>query len=416
MSRRPRTPSKRVARHEVRSVSLSAQAHVRTAVGSLTGSLQRSLLALIGIVVGIGSVIALLTIGGIVRNEAVKQFESLGADLLSVVNLADSRSRRRSGMVLDTVQARRLTQLPAINAASPYTLRSGKIPLRGEAGLSAQRVGVTPAFAELHGVQLAEGRFVSHFDGPRPFAVIGASIARTLREAGMMPEVGGRLRVDLDVYTLVGVLKAGARGPAAVRPDEAVLVPIEQAQRELGSKEVWGIALRMAPGESHLAATAEVEAYFARAAPSLAVRVDSPLWLIEQMDQQMRLFALLLGTVGGISLVVGGFGVMNAMLATVSERRPEVGIRRALGARRRDIQNQFLAESAVLCLAGGVLGALLGVGVALVVSALSDWTWQFSTVAVAVGVGTACALGLFFGYYPARKAAQLDPIAAIRDG
>lgn len=390
---------------------------VRDAVGSLLATYRRSLLALVGIVVGIGSVIALMTIGSIVRSEAMKQFQALGTDMLSVFDVTpDNVPGVASRALLDTGKASQLPKLPAIVAASPYTYHPGNLRLGGAEVLSVRRVGVTSVFEGMHRLELTDGRFVSSFDGRRPFAVIGGGVANAMRASGAAPEVGSSLRVDEDVYTLIGILKWGSKGPPGMRMDESVLIPIERAQREIGTKEVLGVTLRKAAEVHYLDAAAEVEAHFKRTAPGMKVRVDSPVWIIEQMENQMRLFALLLGTVGGISLVVGGFGVMNAMLAAVNERRLEIGIRRALGARRSDIQGQFLAESSVMCLVGGLLGAVLGVGATLVISLLADWTWRFSAGSVALGIGTACAVGLFFGYYPARQAARLEPIATLRDG
>ena len=397
-------------------MSMTAAAHAREAVTSIFSTLQRSLLALAGIVVGIASVIALLTIGGMVRQEAIKQFEALGTDMLTVLDTA-SHSGEELGLrtILDTTDADQLVELPSLVGASPYMLGSGRLALGGRQRQYFDRIGVTARFADMHRVRLAEGRFISPFDGRQGFAVIGAEVAEAMRESGLRPELGMQLRMGDRVYVLVGVLRGGAQGPPGARLDGSVLIPIKLAEREEGTKRVYGIVVRTAPDVHYQAATAEIKAHFVRTAPELSLRVDSPVWLIEQMEEQMRMFTLLLGTVGGISLVVGGIGIMNTMLASVVERRLEVGIRRALGARRRDIQGQFLAESSMLCLAGGVLGALLGVGATVVISMLTEWTWLFSASSVAIGVGTACAVGLFFGFYPARQAARLNPITALRD-
>ena len=397
-------------------VTMPVSAQVREAVSSLFATLQRSLLALSGIVVGIGSVIALLTVGAIAKDEAVKQFEALGTDMLSLFDVTYNSQSGALNTILDISDARQLLRLPSIIGASPYTFTSGNLRLGGQQQLSAQRIGITAAFADIHEIQPVEGRLISPFDGHQAYAVIGAAVADALRESGTEPEIGTNLRMDDSVYTLVGVLPPGLKGAPGMRLDEALLIPIELSQRESGSKEILGITLRMAPNIHYLTATAEIKEHFARTAPDMKVRVDSPVGLIEQMEKQMQLFALLLGTVGGISLVVGGFGVMNAMLSSVSERRLEIGIRRALGARRFDIQSQFLAESSVMCVLGGAFGAPLGIGATLIISALANWDWQFSASSVGIGVGTACAVGLFFGYYPARQAARMDPITALRDG
>ena len=146
----------------------------------------------------------------------------------------------------------------------------------------------------------------------------------------------------------------------------------------------------------------------------MTVRVESAEKLIEQMHKQMRLFTLLLGTVGAISLLVGGIGVMNVMLVSVTERRLEIGIRRALGARRRDIQRQFLTESVILSLLGGAFGIAFGIGASYLISHYNGWTFLVSTPAVGLGVGITGGAGIFFGFYPAWQAARLDPVTTLR--
>ena len=172
----------------------------------------------------------------------------------------------------------------------------------------------------------------------------------------------------------------------------------------------------MGPNVPHTQATAAVQAYFRRVAPNLEVRVRSAKELIASMQRQTQLFALLLGAIGSISLIVGGIGVMNVMLVSVTERRKEIGIRRALGAKRGDIQLQFLIESLVLSLLGGVFGMGLGIGVAYGACQYGNWEFFVSTMALLLGVGVSSGVGLFFGFYPARQAARLDPITALRSG
>lgn len=388
--------------------------HAKDAMKGLVSNMQRSVLALAGIVIGIASVIALLTVGNIARNEAIKQFEALGTDLVSVFDTSE-RSEARKKDILDTGDAVGLVGLSTITAASPYAFDSVEFTIGNGARRTVRRVGVSAAFAELHDVVLAAGRFISPFDGRRLFAVIGSEVASEMREAGIAPDIGTNIRLGDSIFTIVGVLAPGASGPQGVRVEGSVLVPIEVALRALGSRELLGITLRLEPGIHYLTATSEIQAYFKRTAPAMRVRVQSPVRLVEQMEKQMRLFAVLLGAVAGIALVVGGFGIMNAMLASVTERRTEIGIRRALGARQRDIQFQFLAESSVLCVLGGLIGAALGIGATLIISAVVGWTWLFSAGAVVLGVATAIVVGLVFGYFPARQAARLDPIAALRD-
>ncbi|MDE0202148.1 MAG: ABC transporter permease, partial [Rhodospirillaceae bacterium] len=301
-------------------MTMPAAAHAREAARSLRAAGQRTLLALVGIVVGIGAVIALLTVGGIAKSEARKQFQSLGTDMLSVVDTTRNVNSFKRADMLDATDAADLERLATIRAAAPYTLDSAELALGSQPPRSIRRLGVTAAFRDMYDVQLTAGRFITPFDGRQPFAVLGAGVAKALRESGIAPEAGLRLQLGRGIYTVIGILANAHSSPPGTRLNDSVLIPIELALRNLATKELQGITLRTAPAVHYLAATEEIQSHFRLTAPNLTVRVDSPVPIIEQMEAQMRLFALLLGAVGGISLVVGGFGVMNAMLASVAER------------------------------------------------------------------------------------------------
>ena len=389
--------------------------NLKEALGSLSGSRQRSVLALIGIVIGVGSVIAMISVGTIAKSEAAKQFRALGTDMLAIQNTSkDTGTRRGAAATIALADALELATLPGIEASAPYMSSAGHAHLGGKTSVRVYVVGVTQAFAELARLDVAEGRGISDLDRRRYYCVIGSKLAAAMRAAGAGRVLGAPLRIDDVIYTVVGVLRSGVQGPREIAMSRAALIPISTAQRVLGFSDIRRIVARMSPNAHHLAAAAEVRAYFRRKSKDLAVRVDSPRRLIEQMHKQMRLFTLLLGAVGGIALLLGGIGVMNVMLVSVTERRVEIGIRRALGARRRDIQWQFLIESIILSLVGGGFGIALGIGASYVICRLSSWAFQVPVVAVVLGVGVAGAVGVCFGFYPAWQAARLDPIAALR--
>ena len=388
---------------------------MKEAVSSLSGSRQRSLLALIGIVVGIGAVIAMIAVGMISKKEAAKQFQALGTDLLTIKNVSKDRDARRgAAATISLADALAVAALPDIEASAPYVNAPAKASLGGKTTARTQLVGVTQTFAELFGLDVEEGRGISDLDRRRYFCVIGSKLAAAMRAAGVRDVLGAPLRIDDIIYTVVGVLRSGVQGPRQIGMSHAALIPIATAQRVFGSPDIRRIVARTSPNAHHPAVAAEVSAYFARRSKDLVVKVDSPRRLIAQMHKQMRLFTLLLGSVGGVSLLLGGIGVMNVMLVSVTERRLEIGIRRALGARRRDIQWQFLIESMILSLLGGTIGIALGVAATYVICHFSNWPFQMPAIAVGLGVGVACAVGIFFGFYPAWRAARLDPIAALR--
>ena len=192
--------------------------------------------------------------------------------------------------------------------------------------------------------------------------------------------------------------------------------PISTMSRVGGQTGVSRISARVGPGVDQQQLSGEISSWFARRYRNLQAQVMSPEELIANMERQMRLFTLLLGAVGGISLIVGGVGVMNVMLVSVSERRREIGIRMALGARRRDVRRQFLIEALILSLLGGVLGVGVGVVAARIAAQLNGWGFFFTPEAALVGFGVSALVGIFFGFYPALQASRLDPITALRSG
>lgn len=388
------------------------KANMKEAATSLTATRQRSLLALLGIAIGIGSVIAMISVGMIVREEAIKHFRELGTDILNISlrpsNAVVGKLTVTPEMVLG------LTSLPVIAATAPYVTTYGEMTFAGRSIQDVTFIGATAALADLNKLKVEEGRFISDLDRRRYFCVIGAGVAEEMRQVGFDRIIGETVQVGSRAYTVVGVLRYTPQGRRRFDANQSVLIPVSTAQRVFRNPGISNVTARMNQGVHHVAATRDVNEYFQRKAPGLEVRVRSAEELIEQMHKQMQLFALMLGAVGGISLLVGGIGIMNVMLVSVSERRQEIGIRRALGARRSDIQTQFLIESLMLSLAGGMVGVGAGIGTTWAICLFTGWTFLISFAAMGLGVGVASGAGIFFGYYPAWQAARLDPIAALR--
>ncbi|MDE0249831.1 MAG: FtsX-like permease family protein, partial [Gammaproteobacteria bacterium] len=261
------------------------------------------------------------------------------------------------------------------------------------------------------------GRFVSDFDVDRHFCVIGADIAGAMRRGGAGRLVGEIVEARNMLCTVVGVLEHRTENyalPIQVQANESVFLPITTSRRIVTPPEINMIIARSHADAHHAAAAADVRSFFGKRMPKLELEVLTAKELIAQMETQMGIFTLLLGATGSIALIVGGIGIMNIMLVSVAERRREIAIRRAHGARRRDIQSQFLIESIVLTLAGGAFGILLGLLATWGICRFNGWEFFISGLSVASGVGTATATGLFFGLQPARHAARLDPIAGLQ--
>ncbi len=390
------------------------RANAKEAAASLRSMLARSALALVGIVVGIGAVIAMVSTGQIVKEESLKQFRELGTDIVTVRRQFTRVRGRALDLSLPDVLGM-APGIPTIESAAAAVDSNSPTRYRGQLIAEGAVFGVTGAFFELSKLPLAQGRLVSDLDRHSFYCVVGAGIARGVREAGSASVLGESIRVFGRLCTIVGVLESVP--PLAIgrqlAPDQTVFLPISAVMRASGAKIREAVA-RMHDDVPPEAARQEVERYFQQVRPELPITANTASQLIARMRSQGQLFALLLGAIAAISLVVGGVGVMNVMLMSVRERRTEIGLRRAIGARRSDVRQQFVVESAALCLAGGTLGVALGIAVAWGICRFAGWPFSISTTAVLAGVSVATAVGIFFGLYPAHRASQLDPIEALR--
>jgi len=394
------------------------KANITEATRSLIGSKQRTLLALIGIFVGIGSVIAMVSIGTIVQEEALRQFKEMGTDILSINKGYGSRGpgsmQRESGKITLEIAEDIPRYCPEVVAVAPYTSTYGTFKYEGKKW-QGPAMGVTASFIDLNKLHLTKGRFISDLDEQTYFCVIGSKVEEQLRTFGITDMVGTQLFFQNKLFTIIGIIEdtpAGGMRPYEI--NEGIMIPIPLVRRFDQGGEIQNIIARIRPEGNHIVASQEISGYFRKAIKGMEIRIRSAEEIINQMQKQMRLFTLLLGAIGSISLIVGGVGVMNVMLVSVAERRKEIGIRRALGAQRGDIQIQFIIESILLCMVGGLLGIGLGIGASYGISVFSKWHFAVSYDAILLGVVVSAAVGIFFGFYPARQASRLNPIEALR--
>jgi len=390
------------------------KANIKEAMRSLLAAKQRTLLALIGIFVGIGSVIAMVSVGTIVQNEALRQFREMGTDILTIGREFGGGSQSRQ----DEISLDDALEIPTycrqISAVAPYASSFGKYKYEGKKW-DAPVLGVTESFLDLNKLTLREGRFISDLDHRSYFCVAGDAMGKKLRSLGVKHIIGTQIFFSEKLFTIVGIIENAPMG--GMRPyeiNDSVMVPLPISQRLSQGGKIQNIIGRIRPGGDHVVATTEVKNYFKKMVRGMAVRIRSAEEIIAQMQKQMRLFTILLGAIGSISLIVGGVGVMNVMLVSVAERKKEIGIRRALGAQRGDIQLQFIVESIMLCMVGGLLGIGLGIGASYGISIFSKWSFSLSYHAILLGVIVSAAVGIFFGFYPARQASRLNPIDALR--
>lgn len=380
--------------------------YLREAIRSLLSTKQRSVLALIGIMIGIGSVISLVSIGKIVAGESIREFRTLGTDL-AVINL---QGVNRSSAVLADF-ARMPVNLQCVSRIAPfnhdYFELSESLADRLPDVREAVFIGVTGTFADAARLRLSTGRFISDFDGNKRFAVLGANMAPAFTD-----DRDGHVVINGKGFELIGSLQPTVDiDMAGLIPNDAVLVPIAIV-RARSSPEAL---VRMNESFSQEECARQIEEYLKVRYPTSEPEIDTAEQLINQLRRQTDLMGLLLAVIGTISLIVGGVGIMNVMLVSVSERRNEIGIRRAIGAKRNDIRIQFLIESSLLSMAGGFIGVLISLVTTWLTCLYNNWEFFFSAESVLLGAGISIAIGVVFGYLPAHQAAKLDPIAALRN-
>lgn len=383
---------------------------VADALGNLRLLMGRTLLALSGIVIGTAAVIAMLHIGANARSEALRQFNALGPDIIYIT----LKSEAAGGLGIRPEALPSLTKQGLLSDAAPF-IQSGTVLRVGGQSISANLVIAADGLYSLVGAEMASGRRTSDLDRNAAFAVLGATVAGQLAAAGQSIGIGEQLATEAQFLTLVGVLHSQtANQMLGLDFNRSVIVPLGAARRFLDDPQITSVAARL-PSDADDTVTADaIRRWFLAHARGTAVEVQTARLLIEGIERQMRVYGMLLLSIGTISLAVGGIGVMNVMLMSVRERRPEIGLRRAIGARSLDIRAMFLVEALFLAVAGSSIGLLIGVVSAWIFAWAFGWQFDFVPAALPLALGMAGAVGLFFGIYPAARAARMDPIAALR--
>lgn len=374
---------------------------------------RRSLLALLGIVVGCASIVALLNIGRNAANESLRAFKDLGTDTLIASLQHSLQNKRPLSLTLDTIALKKA--VPAIAHVAPITMYSTRVTLNGQAAV-ATLVGTTADLAPILGLQIQKGRFLSEFDHRESFVVVGARVAQDLGAKGNPLQVGDLLRIENYLFQVIGITESLPTSSFTPVPlDESVILPIEGIRRLLPTPEIGSVVSKVTVTDDLPTTAKALHTYLTKFLNGREVEVQIPQRLLDNLKRQANTFSYLLAGLGGISLLVGGVGVMNVMLMNISERRIEIGVRTALGARPRDICSLFLLEAGTLSIVGSLLGAILGVAVAYAFTRISAWQFTLVPESLLLGCGSSLLIGLFFGLYPAISAARLQPVQALRD-
>ena len=391
--------------------------HVREAISNLIHSKLRSLLAMLGIVVGTGAVVALMSSSQLATEHALAQFKTLGTNLLAVSiesNPTSAAQKAQSGELTLADMPTIVAASPQIHLLAPYANYFGEVIYRGKM-LPGQVLGVTRTFVQVVHAQIARGRFVSDLDHNEFYGVIGAKLAATIRQQSGASAIGQQLQIGQFIYTVIGVLQPW---PSNMFLDadlnQAVMIPLPAALMLNKYTKISSLIIRLQHKPNIAQVQAKLSAVLHNILPAYQAIFRNPQQIIGIMGKQRRTFSLLLVMVGSIALVVGGIGVMNIMLVSVIERKREIGIRMAVGARGRDICMMFLLEAVSLTVIGGIFGVVIGTLVTWGLASISHWSFSIELLPIGLGFGVSTLVGILSGIYPALSAAKLNPIQCLR--
>lgn len=394
---------------------------IRVALDGIRSNKMRSFLTMLGVIIGVGAVIAMVSIGEGAKRSISAQIQGLGSNLLIVMpgrmfgGAGSAGAARGSANVLREGEVQAIKEgSPSVAAVAPETTRM-YVAKHGVNTTTTTISGTSPEYVRVRNAPVARGKFFDAVDVKRRarVAVLGPTVVADL--FGEEDPVGESIKIGRTKFTVIGVMAAkGQSGP--MDNDDRIYIPYSTAQRRLfGTDSFRTIYVEARDPESMQAAVQEVSAVLtSRLGSPDSFSVNNQADILNTVQSTTRVFTLLLAGIAGVSLLVGGIGIMNIMLVSVTERTREIGIRKAIGARRRAILQQFLVESMVLSVLGGAAGILFGVGISAFISRVAGWQTAVATYSVGVAFGVSVAIGLFFGIYPAAKAARLDPITALR--
>ncbi len=404
-------------------------ASVRVALQAIGANTMRSALTVLGIVIGVGSVIAMVAVGRGATQRIQEQIRSIGSNVLIVLSGSSTAGGLRAGagslltLTEDDAAAIR-AESPAVELAAP-TMRGTAQVIFGNQNWSTIIQGATPDFLEARDWRLASGEPLTLQDqqAATKVALLGQTVARNL--FGDTDAVGQVIRIKKVPFTVLGVLAPKGSSPWGQDQDDLVVIPLSTAKRRVlgvsqaNARAVGAIIIRARDGALLKAAEGQVSALLRqrhRLQPGqendFTVRNTTEVFAAQ--EESARVMAVLLGAIASVSLLVGGIGIMNIMLVSVTERTREIGLRMAVGARGRDILLQFLIEAVTLALLGGIVGTAAGLLGSALLAHFGEWAVTVDASALLLAFLFSAGVGIFFGFYPAKRAAELDPIEALR--
>ena len=404
-------------------------ATLRIALNALRVNKMRSILTMLGIIIGVAAVITMIAVGAGAQARVSEQIKSLGSNLMIIMPGSTTSSGVRLGAganqnLTEDDAAAIAREVPEVQVAAPTNRRSEQV-IAGNTNWSTSIYGVNPDYFEAREWPLISGRMFEQAEltGSAKVALIGQTVARQL--FGDMDPIDQTIRIRKVPFTIIGVLDRKGQSMLGQDQDDVIMVPLSTARNRLFGntqgklRRVGTIQVKVREGASMKDAEEKIRELLrqrqrTQAGQDDAFTVRNLTEILQAQEASSRIMTLLLAAVASVSLLVGGIGIMNIMLVSVTERTREIGLRMAVGARGKDILTQFLVEAVTLSLIGGFFGIVLGVLGSYLVGELAGWSTRLSPESIVLAVGFSAAIGIFFGFYPARKASSLLPIQALR--
>ncbi len=389
---------------------MKLSSYAKSATANLFHSWLRTLLAMLGIMIGTASVVALVSFGKLATEEALAQFKSLGTQQMSLgFSPPTSNKTERPKKINPDLLISMKNEISAIQLIAPYVSSYIYNPVTAQ---MTSVISTNPNFFKIMRLSMLEGRFFSALDKNQYFCVLGFGAARDLKH---ISPIGKQVKLGKMYFTVIGVLDDSPENSFFTENiDGAIFIPLEQAKLVDSFANLNNVLLQLKQGADIDFVKDKIKSYFADTFPGYMLNIQSSAELIKKMSAQQEIFTLLLGFIGGISLLVGGIGVMNIMLASVAERRYEIGLRLALGAQPKDIQLMFLMEASLLAIIGGAIGVVIGQIATYIAAFFYGWTFSIFLGPSILGFSVSLLISIFFGFYPAYLASQLNPIEALR--
>lgn len=395
---------------------MNASQLFQQAVVNFTAAKLRSFLAVLGVLVGTAAVVTLLSSGQLATDKALAEFKTLGTDLITISAYQNKTSNpSQPHEALHASQWYSLVDhIPGITIIAPYTTTYQPISYQGYE-FQAPILAADESLADIVHITIQAGHFVSFVDSFEHYCVLGATLAQQIQAKDGQPPIGRQIKIESKLYTIIGIVNVWKDNPFFNEDiNRAIIIPLRGIALITQEQHITNAILKIKPNTPIDSTVDQLHSAITRLVPNHIVYIRSAKQMIASMQSQGHIFTLLLTVIGSISLLVGGIGIMNVMLVAVSERKKEIGIRKAVGATQQDIQYLFLVESALLAMSGGGLGILLGETITFGIAFFSHWPFTFYWLPPLAGFSVSALSGIFFGYYPAQRAAKLDPIVCLR--